>query len=125
MEELVELGRGHAASERLPELVVALAHALGAWAVAGGECGRLVPEEELGVVAGAHDLAAATLELEPAVDPALELVGAADVTVVVVEEAAVAEEMAAGGVGDQLAEGSDSVLAWWWWAGHSSQAAKR
>jgi hypothetical protein len=80
-------------------------------AVAGGEGGGLVPEEELGVVAGLHEWAAAALELEAAVDPALDGVVAADVALVVVEVAAVAEEVTAGGMGDELAEGRDAVLA--------------
>jgi hypothetical protein len=79
--------------------------------MAGGEGGRLVPEEELGVVAGAHELAPAALELEAAVDPALHLVVAADVPVLVVEVAAVAEEVTAVGDRDQLTEGVDAILA--------------
>ena len=82
------------AEERLQPSVV-LAAALAAGAMPGGECGRLVEEEELREAAGLEQrVPAAALELEPAGDPALDRVGPADVAGVVVQAAAVAVDEA-------------------------------
>jgi hypothetical protein len=94
----------------LEEAGVVLAAAFRARAVAGGEGGGVVEEEELGVAARLQQSASAVLELEAAGDPAAQGVGAADPAVVVVEGAAVAVDESARRVGDELAEGGDAVL---------------
>jgi hypothetical protein len=79
--------------------------------VACSECGRLVQEEELGELARLQQPAPAPAsELEPAGDPALAVVPPPDAPLRVVEAAAVAVDEAPGGIGDELAERSDSVL---------------
>src|SRR5262249_19199039 len=93
------------------ETVVVGAAALGAGAVAGREGRRLVEEEELRVAPGLEQRAAVpAAELEPAGDPALAGVAAANPTGGVVQTAAVAEDEAAARIGDELAERRDAVL---------------
>src|SRR5215218_11351455 len=72
----------------LPAPVV-LAAALRARAVACGQRGRLVEEEQLGVLARLAKRALAALELDSARDPAPQLPGAAVLAVVGVQHAAV------------------------------------
>ena len=93
------------------ETVVVLAPALRAGAVAGRERGHLVEEEELRVAAGLQQRASPpAAELEPARDPALHRVAAANAALRVVETAAIAVDESAGGICDQIAERRDPVL---------------
>jgi hypothetical protein len=69
-----------------------VAAALCTRAVAGGESGRLVQEEQLGELAGAQELPAPSLELEPAGDPSTALPLADQSAVVVVQDAPVPEQ---------------------------------
>ena len=109
MELLVDRIGPAPAEERL-QLSVVLVAALAAGAMPGGECGRLVEEEELREAAGLEQrVPAAALELEPAGDPALDRVGPADAAGVVVQAAAVAVDEAARRIRDQLAKGGDTV----------------
>src|SRR6185437_3659558 len=92
------------------EAVVVLAPAERARAVAGGERGGLVDEEELGELARLHHRAALPApELEPAGDPAAHSPAAADVPPVVVQAAAVAVDEPARRRRDQLPERRDPV----------------
>src|SRR5579884_1002791 len=91
------------------EAHVVRAAALGAGPVPGGECGRLVEEEEPGVPAGRHRAVVPTTELEATRDPALADEAAADPPLVVVESPAVAEDEAALGRRDQLSARCDPV----------------
>ena len=80
-------------------------------AVAGGERGRLVEEEQLGEASGLHQrptLPAA--ELEPAGDPAFAGGAAADPPELVVEAATVSVDQAARWICDQLAQRCHPVL---------------
>ena len=96
----------------LAEADVVLAPAQRAGSVSGGERRRLVEEEELREAAGLKQmLAAPASELEAAGDPALAGVPATDSAEGVVEAAAIAVYEAPGGVGNQLAERRDPVLA--------------
>ena len=104
------LARMQVAPDR-DQTVVVLAPALRTGAVAGGERGHLVEEEQLRVAARLQKGAApAAAELEPARDPAFHRVAAANAALGVVERAAIAVDEAPGRVGDQLAQGRDPVL---------------
>ena len=95
----------------LPEADVVLVPAERARSVPGGECGRLVEEEELREPAGLHECRAVPApELEPARDPALAVVTPPDPPLVVVEAAAVPVDEPARRVGDQLARRRHPVL---------------
>ena len=94
-----------------PESLVVDVPAVRARSVAGGERRRLVEEEELGPRSWSHDRAPAPAKLRPAGDPAPDLPRADDPPGVVVQHAAVAHQRAALGCGDDLARGSDAVLA--------------
>lgn len=86
-----------------------------AGAMTGGQRDGFVKEEELGVIAGAHDLAVPILVLQDADDPGLvPPAGAAKVSVVVVEDAAISHKEAASGGGDDVAGGEDTVLKRHW-----------
>src|SRR5207248_11259176 len=102
------VGAGLAAVQAGPdraEAVVVLAPAERARAVAGGERGGLVDEEELGELAWLHHRAALpALELEPAGDPAAHRPAAADAPRVVVQAAAGAVDEPGGGRRDQVGE---------------------
>src|SRR5262249_7640181 len=75
------------------------------------ERGRLVEEEELGELAGLHQrLTVPALELEPARDPALRGVAAANAPLVVVQAPAVPVDEPPRRVRDQLAERRDAIL---------------
>ena len=93
------------------ETPVILAAAEGARTVSGGESRSLVEEEELGKAPGLHQrMPMPASKREPAGDPALAVVAAANAPARVVQAAAVPVDEAAGGVGDQLAERRDPVL---------------
>ena len=110
MQPLVDRVRARLADD-LQEAVVVLAATLGARPVPGCERGRLVEEEELGVTTRLQQLrAAASFELEPAGNPALDLKAAADHAVRVVQAAAVPVHRPARGIRDQVTERSDAVL---------------
>jgi hypothetical protein len=85
--------------------------ALEAWAVAGGERGRLVEKEELRVVAP-PDVAMATLECANADEPVLGLPAAAAQRLINAMQppAAIAHQSAALGDGVQFAERIDAIL---------------
>src|SRR2546430_13839059 len=73
--------------------------------MAGGERGGLVEEEQLGEPAGPHQRRPVpAAEPQPARDPPLPCVGAADAPGFVVQTAAVAVHEPARGIGDELAE---------------------
>lgn len=99
----------------LAELDEAVAAAFGAGAVAGGEGGGFVEEEEFGVFVGGHGAAAAAFEFEEAGDPAAGLVGADDFFVGVDDSAAVAHEVAAVFGADEFAGRGYAVLEWHRW----------
>lgn len=88
----------------------ALALALSAWAVAGGERGSLVEKEQRGVLASWHRRSGAPLEVEHADDPAPALVLPQQMIASVVQAAAVAHECAARLIRDDLAERIDPIL---------------
>src|SRR5262249_28294340 len=92
------------------EGTVAVTATLPAGPVAGRQPGRLVQEEQLGVVAGRHDPPPPVLELQEADEPPLHLPGADDLAPVVVKEPPVAHEGAWLGGGDDLAERRDAIL---------------
>ena len=78
----------------------------------GGECSRLVKEEELRELAGLQQRAAMPpAELELTRDPALAVEAPPNAPMRVVEAAAVAVDEATGRNGDELAERCDAVLA--------------
>ena len=88
-----------------------LAPALAAWAVAGGESGRLVEKEQLGVLTGRHDRAAQILERKPATDPVrMSPARCAEPPSRVVQDTAVAHQGAACRIRDNLARGRDPIL---------------
>src|SRR5438876_6848081 len=90
---------------------VVLAPAQRACAVAGGERRRVVEEEELGEAPGLEQRSAMpAAEPEPARDPPLPVVAAADASIVVVQAAAVAVDETARGIGNQVAQWCDAVL---------------
>jgi len=104
------LARVHVAPDR-DEAVEVLAAAQGAGAMPGREGGRLIEEEELGEAARLEErLAMPPLELEPARDPALAAVAAADPSGLVVKAATVSVDQASRGVRNELAERRDPVL---------------
>ena len=79
--------------------------------VPGGERGRFIEKEQLGERAGLHQWSALPVaKLEPAGNPALAVVAAADAPGHVVEAAAVPVDQAPRRVGDELAERCDAVL---------------
>src|SRR4030081_1305618 len=84
--------------------------ALEAGTMAGGERGRLIEEEQLGV-AFAPDVAVAALEFKPAADPAArDPAPCAERAVVAVEApAAVAEKKSARRIRKEIAEGIDAA----------------
>jgi hypothetical protein len=94
---------------RLPKSNEVLTAALGAGAVARGQCRDLVQEEELGEPAGTKERAAPPFELEPARDPPADLPVAYQVPLFVVEDAAVCEEQPPRLCGDDVAERCDPV----------------
>jgi hypothetical protein len=80
-------------------------------AMAGGECSRLVEEEQLGEASGLQQRPALpATELEPAGDPAFADGMAADAPQLVVEAATVSVDQAATWICDQLAQRCHSVL---------------
>src|SRR5262245_24484239 len=78
--------------------------------VAGGERGRLVEEEQLGVAAAPH-VAVASLELEAAANPGARYPAPPRERAIVAMEtaAAIAEEHPAGGLREEIAERIDTV----------------
>jgi hypothetical protein len=93
------------------EANVVLAATEGAGAVSGGKRSRLVEEEELREAAGLQQRPAQPVaEVEPAGDPALAVVMAADAAGLIVEATAISVDQAAPGLCDQLAERCDPVL---------------
>ena len=93
------------------EAGVVLVAAQRAGAVAGGEGGCFVEEEELGEASGLHQRPALpAAELEPAGDPAFADRATADPAEFVVEAAPVSVDQATPWVCDQLAERCDPVL---------------
>src|SRR6478752_6015168 len=86
------------------ESLVILAAALGAGTMSSGQCGRLVEEEQLGVVAGMHDLTPPPAKLQHTYDPAAHLAVTHDLTVLIVQQATVAEHQPALGRRDEVAE---------------------
>src|SRR5579871_5568629 len=108
------VGRRRSRVARGPEPaegLVVLPAAKGTGTVPGGECRRLVEEEELGELPRLHErLAAPALELEPAGDPPLAVVAPANPPVGVVEAAAVAVDEPALRRRDEVAVGGDAVL---------------
>ena len=94
------------------EVLVVRAPAVGARAMAGGEGGRLVEEEELGVGARAHDRMGMVLELENAADPCPA--GPSSFRQVPIRRVnpatAVPEHRAAGGGGNDFAPRRHPVL---------------
>ena len=95
----------------LAEAYVVLAPAERAGAVPRGKCGGLVEEEQLREAARLHQRPAMPPpEPQPAGDPALAVVGAADAALRVVQAAAVSVDTAAVGRCDQLAHRRDAVL---------------
>src|SRR6186997_2044673 len=92
-----------------PHVVVAPAERAGS--MPGGERRGFIQEEQLGEPAGLEERGTMpSLEPQPAPDPSLPRVAAADVTVVVVEAPTVAVQQPASRIRDQLAEGRDPVL---------------
>ena len=105
-----DLARMQVAPDR-DEAVVVLAPAQRARAVAGGERGRLVEEEELRVPARLQQRSrAASRGTRAGRRSSACRVAPADAAVGVVEAAAVAVDEAARGIRDQLAERRDPVL---------------
>jgi hypothetical protein len=105
-----DLARMQVAPDR-EQLVIVLAAALRTGAMAGGERRHLVEEEELGVAARLDERTSpSSAELEPARNPPLDRVAAANATLGVVEAAAIAVDEAAGGIGDQVAKRRNPVL---------------
>jgi len=105
-----DLSGVHRAPDRR-EANVVLAPAQGARAVARGERGHLIQEEQLGEPAGlqqGHPMPVA--EAEPARDPSRAGVAATDPAVVVVQAPTVPVHEPARGIGDELTEGGDAVL---------------
>ena len=95
----------------LHEAVVVGSTTQRAGSVAGGECRRLVEEEELGEAAGLHQRRAvpsAVLELTG--DPALHAEAPTNAPVLVVQAAAVPVDEAASRIRDEVAERGDAVL---------------
>ena len=93
------------------ETPVILAAAEGARTVSGGESRSLVEEEELGKAPGLHQrMPMPASKREPAGDPALAVVAAANAALVVVQATPVAVDETACRVGDDLAQRCDSVL---------------
>ena len=86
-----------------------LAAALRARAVAGGEGGSLVQEEQLGEPARAEERPAASLEFEPARYPPPDLPLSDQLAVPVVQDSPVAEQEPPSFGCDDVAERSDSV----------------
>jgi len=104
-----DLSGMHRAPDRR-EADVVLVPAQGARAVARGERGRLVQEEQLGEPAGLQQgRPMPVAEAEPARDPSRAGVATTDATVVVVEAATVPLLEPARGIGDELTEGGDAV----------------
>src|SRR5439155_16130606 len=80
----------------LAEADVVLAAAQRAWPMAGGECGRLVEEEELGETPRLHERRAVPApEPQPAGDPAAAVEAPADAAGPVVQAAAIPVDQAA------------------------------
>ena len=105
-----DLTRMHRAPDRR-EADVVLAPAQGARAVARGEGGRLVEEEQLGEPAGLQQgRPMPVAEAEPARDPPRAGGATTDAAVVVVEAPTVPVHEPARWIGDELTEGGDAVL---------------
>jgi hypothetical protein len=105
-----DLARMQVAPDR-EQLVIVLAPALRTGAMAGCERGHLVEKEELRVAARLNERTSpSSAELEPARNPPLDRIAAANATLGVVEAASIAVDEAAGGIGDQVAERRDPVL---------------
>ncbi len=92
------------------KFVVSPSQTLGTRPVAGSQRGRFIEEEQLGITSGRHHLAMPSLELENAVDPALEPPLPPDLPVLVVQEPPVAHQRAALRRGDDGSKGRDPVL---------------
>ena len=100
----------HRAPDRR-EADVVLAPAQGARAVARGERGRLVQEEQLGEAAGLQQgRPMPVAEAKPARDPPRAGGATTDAAVVVVEAPTVPVHEPARWIGDELTEGGDAVL---------------
>jgi hypothetical protein len=105
-----DLSGVHRAPDRR-EADVILASTQGARAVARGERGRLVQEEQLGEPAGLQQRRSMPIaEAEPARDPSRAGVATTDPASVVVEAATVPVHEPARGIGDELTERGDAVL---------------
>ena len=90
--------------------VIVRAAAERTWTMAGGQCGGLVEEEELGEATRLHQRRAApATELQSARDPPLAAIAPADFAARVVQAAAVAIHEAARGGRDQLTHRRDAV----------------
>jgi hypothetical protein len=88
-----------------------LAPALATGAVASGERGRFVEEEQLGIAPRRHHLPAAVLEAQPATDPtAVPPARRAEPPAGVMQDAAVAHQRAAGRIGDDVARRRDAIV---------------
>ncbi len=95
------------------EPVIVLAPAQRTRTVTGGKRGRLVEEEQLREPARRHQrMPVPATKPQPAGDPSLAVVGAADAACRIVQATAVSIHEPARRVGDQLTEWGDSVLAW-------------
>ena len=93
------------------EAVVVGAAAQGARAMTGSEGSRLVEEEQLGEPPRLQQWPAQpAAELEPAADPPLSVIAAADAAVLVVEAAPVSVDQPTPRLGDEIAERRDPVL---------------
>ena len=103
------VGMGKGSLPGVTEAHVVGVAALGTRAVARGQGGGFVEEEQLCPAAGLHQLAVSAAELELAGDPAADLAVADNALLGIVEHTAVAGEQPTAGHGHDLAEGRYAI----------------
>src|SRR5690348_14881418 len=94
----------------MAESLVILAAALGAGTMPRRQRGRLIEEEQLGVVARMHDLTPPPAKLQHTHDPAAHLAVTHDLAALIVQHAAIAEHQPTLGRRDEVAKRGHAVL---------------
>src|SRR5689334_8926257 len=101
---------GISLSPQPPKLIETLAGTFGARAMTRRKSDRFIQKKQLGIVAGRHNRAPSSLELQHTDDPPFALKGPPDLAVLVVQTASVAHESAARRSGNYITKGCYPVL---------------